>query len=88
MEPSLRQIFFRRLCSKDEPWAVIFVTNYPSIGEYVDRPGDSALFFKVLGVQPQLRVLPYSRLHPSIYVTPRCSDLFQKPPSSEGFPIG
>jgi len=36
----------------------------------------------------QLCVLPYSRLQPSIYVTPRCLDLFQKPPSSEGFPIG
>ncbi|OGW50612.1 MAG: hypothetical protein A2V62_04505 [Nitrospirae bacterium RBG_19FT_COMBO_58_9] len=37
MEPSLRQILFRRLCSKDEPWAAIFVTNDPSAGEYVDR---------------------------------------------------
>lgn len=37
MEPSLRQILFRRLCSKDEPWAAIFVTNDPSVGEYVDR---------------------------------------------------
>lgn len=37
MEPSLRQILLRRLCSKDEPWAAIFVTNDPSIGEYVDH---------------------------------------------------
>jgi hypothetical protein len=37
MEPSLRQIFLRRLCAKDEPWAAIFVTNHPSSGEYVDH---------------------------------------------------
>lgn len=37
MEPGLRQILLRRLCSKDEPWAAIFVTNDPAIGEYVDR---------------------------------------------------
>ena len=37
MEPSLRQILFRRLCSKDEPWAAIFVSNDPTIGEFLDR---------------------------------------------------
>lgn len=37
MEPDLRQILLRRLCSKEEAWSVIFVTNDPSIGEYVDR---------------------------------------------------
>ncbi len=37
MEPRLRQILLRRLCSKDEPWAAIFVTNDSSIGAYVDR---------------------------------------------------
>lgn len=37
MEPDLRQILLRRLCSKEETWFVIFVTNDPSIGEYVDR---------------------------------------------------
>lgn len=37
MEPDLRQILLRRLCSKEESWSVIFVTNDPSIGEYVDR---------------------------------------------------
>jgi hypothetical protein len=37
MEPSLRQIFLRRLCPKDEPWAAIFVTNHPSSGNYVDH---------------------------------------------------
>lgn len=37
MEPDLRRILLRRLCSKEEAWSVIFVTNDPSIGEYVDR---------------------------------------------------
>jgi hypothetical protein len=37
MEPSLRQILLRRLCSKEECWSAIFVTNDPAIGEYVDR---------------------------------------------------
>ena len=37
MEPSLRQILLRRLCSKDESWSVIFVSNDPTIGEFVDR---------------------------------------------------
>lgn len=37
MEPRLRQILLRRLCANDAPWAVIFVTNDPSIGAYVNR---------------------------------------------------
>ncbi len=37
MEPALRQILLRRLCSKEEPWAAIFVTNDPSVREVVDR---------------------------------------------------
>ncbi|MBU6481400.1 MAG: hypothetical protein KGS09_12750 [Nitrospirae bacterium] len=37
MEPGLRQILLRRLCSKDESWSVIFVSNDPTIGEFVDR---------------------------------------------------
>lgn len=37
MEPNLREILLRRLTSKDESWAAIFVTNDPSIGEFVDR---------------------------------------------------
>ena len=37
MEPSLRQILLRRLCSKEEAWSVIFVTNDPSIKDHVDR---------------------------------------------------
>jgi ABC-type multidrug transport system fused ATPase/permease subunit len=37
MEPSLRQLLLRRLCSKDEPWSIIFVSNDPTIGEFVER---------------------------------------------------
>lgn len=37
MEPSLRQVLLRRLCSKEEPWAAIFVTNDPTLKEYADR---------------------------------------------------
>jgi ABC-type bacteriocin/lantibiotic exporter with double-glycine peptidase domain len=37
MEPSLRQILLRWLCSKDESWSIIFVSNDPTIGEFVDR---------------------------------------------------
>lgn len=37
MEPSLRQMLLRRLCSKDEPWAAIFVSNDPTIEQFVAR---------------------------------------------------
>ena len=37
MEPSLRQVLLRRLCSKEEPWAAIFVTNDPALRDYADR---------------------------------------------------
>jgi ABC-type bacteriocin/lantibiotic exporter with double-glycine peptidase domain len=37
MMPSLREMILRRLCSKDEPWSVIFVSNDPSFTSYVDR---------------------------------------------------
>jgi ABC-type multidrug transport system fused ATPase/permease subunit len=37
MEPSLRQVLLRRLCSKEEPWAAIFVTNDPALREYANR---------------------------------------------------
>ena len=63
MEPSLRQILLRRLCSKDEPWAVIFVTNYPSIGEYVDRPGDSTLISEC-----SVYSLNYACYHIRVYI--------------------
>jgi ABC-type multidrug transport system fused ATPase/permease subunit len=37
MEPHLRQILLRRLCSKEESWTAIFVTNDPAVEHYVDR---------------------------------------------------
>jgi putative ABC transport system ATP-binding protein len=37
MLPSLREVILRRLCSKDEPWSVIFVSNDPGCSVYVDR---------------------------------------------------
>jgi len=37
MAPSLREVILRRLCSKDEPWSVIFVSNDPAFASYVDR---------------------------------------------------
>jgi len=37
MQPTLRDTILRRLCSKDEPWTVIFVSNDPDLTPYVDR---------------------------------------------------
>lgn len=37
VEPDVRQVLLRRLCSKEESWTAIFVTNDPAIGTYVDR---------------------------------------------------
>jgi ABC-type bacteriocin/lantibiotic exporter with double-glycine peptidase domain len=37
MQPTLRDIILRRLCSKDQPWTVIFVSNDPDLTPYVDR---------------------------------------------------
>jgi putative ABC transport system ATP-binding protein len=37
MAPSLREVIVRRLCSKDEPWSIIFVSNDPTFASYVDR---------------------------------------------------
>lgn len=37
MLPTLRETILRRLCSKDELWSVIFVTNDPTFATYVDR---------------------------------------------------
>jgi putative ABC transport system ATP-binding protein len=37
MAPSLREVMVRRLCSKDEPWSVIFLSNDPAFASYVDR---------------------------------------------------
>jgi ABC-type bacteriocin/lantibiotic exporter with double-glycine peptidase domain len=37
MAPSLREVILRRLCSKDEPWSIIFVSNDPTFASYVER---------------------------------------------------
>lgn len=37
MQPSLRETILRRLCSKEEPWSVIFVSNDPTLSAHVDR---------------------------------------------------
>lgn len=37
MPQMTRETILRRLCSKDEPWSVIFVSNDPSLKAHVDR---------------------------------------------------
>ena len=37
MHPTLRDTILRRLCSKEEPWSVIFVSNDPTLSTHVDR---------------------------------------------------
>lgn len=37
MQPALREIILGRLCAKDEPWSVIFVSNDPNLTAQVDR---------------------------------------------------
>jgi len=37
MQPTVRDTILRRLCSKDESWTVIFVSNDPNLTPYVDR---------------------------------------------------
>jgi ABC-type bacteriocin/lantibiotic exporter with double-glycine peptidase domain len=37
MAPSVREVISRRLCSKDEPWSIIFVSNDPNFTSHVDR---------------------------------------------------
>ncbi len=37
MQPALRETILRRLCSKDEPWSVIFVSNDPNLTPHIDR---------------------------------------------------
>ena len=37
LQPTLRETLLRRLCSKDEPWSVIFVSNDPNLTLHVDR---------------------------------------------------
>jgi ABC-type bacteriocin/lantibiotic exporter with double-glycine peptidase domain len=37
MPPTLRETILRRLCSKDESWSVIFVSNDLTLSQHVDR---------------------------------------------------
>ncbi|HNI67337.1 MAG TPA: ATP-binding cassette domain-containing protein [Nitrospira sp.] len=37
MHPATRETILRRLCSKEEPWSVIFVSNDPNLTPHVDR---------------------------------------------------
>ena len=37
MQPTMRETVLRRLCSKDEPWSVIFVSNDPNLTPHIDR---------------------------------------------------
>ena len=37
MIPSLREVILRRLCSKDEPWSAVFVSNDPTFTAHIDR---------------------------------------------------
>ena len=37
MPPTIRELILKRLCSKEEPWSVIFVSNDPTLKAPVDR---------------------------------------------------
>jgi ABC-type multidrug transport system fused ATPase/permease subunit len=37
MQPAMRETILRRICSKDEPWSVIFVSNDPNLTPHIDR---------------------------------------------------
>lgn len=37
MLPATREVLLRRLCAKDEPWSVVFVSNDPNFSSHVDR---------------------------------------------------
>lgn len=37
LQPALRETVLRRICSKDEPWSVVFVSNDPNLTPHVDR---------------------------------------------------
>ena len=37
MQPTMRETVLRRVCSKDEPWSVIFVSNDPNLTPHIDR---------------------------------------------------
>lgn len=37
LEPSMRERILRRLCGKDEPWSVIFVSTDPNLTDHAER---------------------------------------------------
>ncbi len=37
MLPATREVLLRRLCAKNEPWSVIFLSNDPNFSAFVDR---------------------------------------------------
>jgi putative ABC transport system ATP-binding protein len=37
LHPNTREAILRRLCSKEEPWSVLFVSNDPGLTSHVDR---------------------------------------------------
>ena len=37
MLPATRELLLRRLCAKDEPWSVVFISNDPTFSAHVDR---------------------------------------------------
>lgn len=37
VEPAIRQVILRRLCSKDESWSAIFISNDHTMKDHVDR---------------------------------------------------
>ena len=37
MPPTIRELILQRLCSKEEPWSVLFVSNDPTLKAQVDR---------------------------------------------------
>lgn len=37
IDPTLRLTLLRRLCSKEEPWSIVFVSNDPEVGQLVER---------------------------------------------------
>ncbi|HJT18991.1 MAG TPA: ATP-binding cassette domain-containing protein [Nitrospira sp.] len=37
LQPALRETILRRICSKDEPWSVIFVSNDSNLTSHIDR---------------------------------------------------
>lgn len=37
IDPTVRLTLLRRLCAKEEPWSIVFVSNDPEVGQLVER---------------------------------------------------